>query len=82
MHYSKFLNHYLDNRFSHLLFLLLVFTLNVSARNIDTNESETYDESMIQDVSYTYQLFTNSQNSLDCYGTLNFAMCLPQIQEH
>lgn len=41
-------------------------------------ELETYDEPLIQDISYSYYIFSGDQTELDCCGTLGLSLSLPE----
>lgn len=69
--------YYLNNRYLYLLSIILVFALNVKAGNTDTPELEIYNNSFIQDITYTYNLFSEDQKGLDCYGVLDLSISLP-----
>lgn len=69
--------YYLKNRHLYLLSIILVFALNVKAGNTDTPELEIYNNSFIQDITYTYNLFSEDQKGLDCYGVLDLSISLP-----
>lgn len=72
-----FQKYYSNNRFVFLLFVILACSINAQARNISTLESEAQDEPLIYDVTYSYDLISNSQSKIECVGSLSFFVSLP-----
>lgn len=78
MAFPKHLKYYLDNRHLFLLSVFLVFALIAKAGNTGMPELETLEESLIQDVSYSYHLHSGDQSGLDCCGILSLFISLPK----
>ena len=73
------LKYYLNNRLLFLLLTFLAFSINVKAGNNDVLEvMASNDNSLIQDITYDYQLFHNDDSELDCAGTLSLSIFLPE----
>ena len=67
--------YYLNNRLLFLLLTFLAFSINAKAENAGVFESET----LIQDITYDYQLFYDyNWSEFDCVGTLSLSISLPE----
>lgn len=77
MDLSKHQKYYLDNSCClNILLIFLAFSTNVKAGNIDMPEVGVRNDPLIQDITYTYQLYEN-QTMIDCCGTLGLSLNLP-----
>lgn len=75
MNYPKPRKYYFDNIL--LSILLMILSFNANAEDFGATVPMTYDEPLIQDVIYTYQLTSNHKNEYDCIGILNLSISLP-----
>lgn len=81
MDLSKHQKYYLDNSCClNILLIFLAFSTNVKAGNIDMPEAGAGNDPLIQDITYTYQLY-ESRTMIDCCGTLVLTLTLPADTE-
>lgn len=77
MELSILQKYYANNRHVFLLLMILACSINAQAGSISSLESETPDEPLIYDVTYSYDLFYDNKSKLECIGSLSFSISLP-----
>lgn len=77
MDFRKVIKHYSDFRIWICLLMIVAFSANVKAQEIDVPQSKIQEMPLIKDVTYSYELFSDSQMKPDCVGTLHLTLSLP-----
>lgn len=73
----KVMKHYSEYRICIFLLMIVAFSVNVKAKKMDVPQSEIQEMPLIENVTYSYELFPDFQMTLDCIGTLSFTLSLP-----
>lgn len=75
---QKHREYLLNNRHLYILSIFLFVASIVKAGNTEIKEIETYDDSIIQEISYSYHLISEDQTGLDCCGILGLSLSFPE----
>lgn len=71
------MKHYSEYWICIFLLMIVAFSVNVKAKKMDVPQFEIKEMPLIKDVTYSYELFSDSQMKLDCVGTLSLSLSLP-----
>lgn len=73
----KVIKHYSDQRICIFLLMIVAFSVHVKAQDIDVPQSKIQEMALIKNVTYSYELLSDSQMKPDCVGTLHLTLSLP-----
>lgn len=77
MDYQKFLKYCLNEEVLTLVLVIVAFSVCIKAEKTLAPQFEIKEMPLIMDVTYSYELFSDSQMKLDCVGTLSLSLSLP-----